>query len=520
MIAFLADENMKRMIPVLLILLSTFLLFYRLEALSLSVDEFVNVGIDLHPPTDILALLREGADLHPPLTHWLSHAWIQLFGESEWALRSIWSLCSVVTVALTYRLGVTLGNRRSSLWGALLLVTSPTFLLYARFVKYYALTMLLAMALILAFYYLRKSPARRLFFLYTFLLTAFLYTDYFGPVLSILWQDLFALWQFLRKPTSQERGFLKRLLGAQMVTGLLWSPWFIVALAQVKGVAGLQEADIGRGPLSFALKTIYAHYSFALGETILPWNLVALLGGIAFLAGWGSGLAVLISRSDSLAVWTGSFSFLSMGLIAGLTSSIITGVPFIAFANHILFAFPPFLLWLAAGISALRQRAFRWFTLGLLLASHVAGVLNYFTGREFHNPIYAMPTRDIVAQLAKETEPDDIVLAATDIGIDFYASRTSDWIAPILDTSDPQTVERLQDALPPRIWLFIFGRDRTREVTPTALQNFINDHCTLVEARGYVEQDSLLRSLKEWLFRRPAYQYKLSLYVYECPGGP
>lgn len=503
-------------LPVLLILVTTTLLFCRLGVLSFSVDEFVNVRIDRQPLIDILDALAEGTDLHPPLTHWLSHLWTRLLGESEWALRSIWAFSSVVTVALTYRLGAALGSWRGGLLGALLLATSSTFLLYARFVKYYALTMLLAVALTLTFYRLRKSPARGHWLLYLFLLVAFLYTDYFGPALALLWQEGFALVEFMRRQTLREKNFLKRLLTAQVWAVLLWSPWLTVAWKQASRVAALQEADIGQGFFAFALKVIYAHYSFALGESIFPWNPFALVGMAGFLSAWVAGLSALW-RGNRLARWTGSFALLSIGLVAGVTSSVITGVPFIAFANHILFSMPLFWLWLAAGVLTIRLRTIRWLTVGLLMVGHWAGVANYFAGREFHNPIYVVPTREIVAQIAREVGSGDVVLAAGDIGIDFYASRTPAWNAPILDTSDVRAMERLREPpLPPRIWLFIFGRDRTREVNPVALQEAIAAHCRLLEVRGYGEQNPLYRALKERLFRRPAYRYKLSLYVYGC----
>lgn len=504
-------------LPVVLILASTALLFYRLEALSLSVDEFVNVRIDSQPLPRIMALLREGADLHPPLTHWLSHIWIRCFGANEWTLRSIWAFCGVMTVACTYRLGALLGTRWEGMLGALLLASLSTFLLYTRFVKYYALTMLFSVALFVAFYQYRQKPIIRHLLVYTLLLVAFLYTDYFGPALCLLWQDLFAGIELLWKRTFQKGRALLHLLGAQAVAFLFWTPWLNGMWHQARIVHSLQEADVGRGLLAFALKAAYAHYSFGLGETLFPWNPLVIVGGLGFLVAWTISLLALARRQSRLSVWAGTFSLLSIGLLAGLTSSIITGVPFIAFANHILFVLPFFSLWLATGILTIRPRVIFWLTVFALLMGRLTGVLNYFGGREFHNPIYVVPTRDIVKALVAETQPGDLVLAAGDIGIDFYASRTPDWHVPVLDTSDPRKVQDwIETFRPPRIWLFVFGRDRTRDVHPTALQEFLASRCNLRQARGYAEQDALYRLVKEQLFQRPTYRYKLSLYIYAC----
>ncbi|MFB0533863.1 MAG: glycosyltransferase family 39 protein [Anaerolineae bacterium] len=460
-------------------------------------------------------MLIDGSDLHPPFTHWLSHLWLSLFGESEWALRSIWAFVGVLILALTYRLGATLSSRSTGLLGATLLATLSTFLLYTRFVKYYAFAMLMAVALFLVFFRIYYQRMKRLLAVYVILLTAFLYADYFGPAACVLWQDLFLFIRSLRHRTRREWSFLLLVVGAQALAGLLWIPWVNYAFLQTHRVFSMKDADIGRGFFSFALKIAHAFYSFSLGETLFPWQLAALLGLAGALGALMAAVIVAYRNSCRLALWMGSFSLFSISLVAGLTSSLITGVPFIAFANHVIFTLPFFLLWLSSGIVALRP-LFKWLLISSFLIAHVVGLVNYFTGREFHNPIYVVPTREIVTCLAEEVGQEEVVIAADDTGIAFYASRTAGWTAPVFSASDKPAIEEfLRTKQPPRVWLFIFGRDRTRAVTPTALQEWIEGRYLLVELRGYAEQDAVYRRIKELLFRRPAYLHKLTLYVYE-----
>lgn len=512
-------SDTKWVTPVLLLLAGTCLLFFQLGKLSFSVDEFRNVDTDSHSLTEITAMLiRGGSDLHPPLTHWLSHLWMLLFGESEWALRAIWAFAGVLTLALTYRLGVTLGHRSAGFLGTALLTTSSTFLLYTRFVKYYAFTMLLAAALFVVFTRLLDHHTRSLLAVYVLILTAFLYADYFGPAVCVLWQDLYLLVRSLRHRTRREWGFLLLILGAQALAGLLWMPWGNYAFLQTHRVFSMKGADIGQGLFSLILKVTHAAYSFTLGETLFPWNSAALLGLAGVMGALIAAIVATYRSSSRLSTWMGSFSVLSIGLTAGLTSSLITGVPFIAFANHIIFTLPFFTLWLSSGIAALRQPLLKWLFLGGLLIAHLVGIVNYFAGREFHNPIYVVPTREIVAHLVGETGPEDIVLATSDIGIDFYTARTVGWTASVFNTSDEQALEDLiRTKQPPRVWLFIFGRDRTRAATPTTLHKWLEAHYQLIEVQGYAEQDPTYRQIKEVLFRRPAYLHKLTLYIYEHP---
>ncbi|RLC80644.1 MAG: hypothetical protein DRI61_05315 [Chloroflexi bacterium] len=495
-----------------LILFSTFLLFLRLDFLSFSVDEFRNVETDRYSLIEIISALQKGNDLHPPLSHWLSHLWMEVFGESEWALRSIWAFSGVLTVVLTYRLGALLGSESAGFLTAVLLSTSPTFLLYTRFVKYYALTMLLAVALFFTFFLFLQRRKRRYLVGYTLLLSAFLYSDYFGPALCVLWQDLFLLKKSLK---SHKYEALRQILIAQAIGGVFWLPWLRYALLQTHRVLNMQAADVAYGFFSFSLKIFNVLYSFSLGETLFPWNPAAIIGLVGATGLLARATIALYYKRYNLVLWAGSFSLFSMILLAGLMSSFITGVPFIAFANHILFICPFFLLWLSGGTEELG-----WVPKSLLFTSlliaHIVGLVNYYSAREFHNPIYAVPTREIVARLAEESAPEDIIIAAQDIGIQFYAVKTPKLKAVILAPSDEQVVVRMLCAKhPPRVWLFIFGRDRTRKVTPIALKKWLDNHYELVEIRGYVAQDPLYRRIKEMLFHRPAYLHKLTLYIYK-----
>jgi hypothetical protein len=198
-----------------------------------------------------------------------------------------------------------------------------------------------------------------------------------------------------------------------------------------------------------------------------------------------------------------------------LCSTIITSVPFITFANHILFALPFFLLWLGSGVAALPRAWLRAGVLAALVGAHTAGLANYYAGRDAFNPIYVVPTRQIVQTLAQEAGPDDLVLAEIDTGIPFYARRTPGWPAASM-VPGPAAQQFIAAQRPPRVWVFTFGRDRTRSDLVPALENWLahNDY-TAGETRGFAPQDSLYRALKERWLGRSAYLHKLALTVYE-----
>jgi hypothetical protein len=219
---------------------------------------------------------------------------------------------------------------------------------------------------------------------------------------------------------------------------------------------------------------------------------------------------------------------LSLSLLgaAFFTTWIFASVPFIAFPNHTLFAAPLFALLLAIGAAALTPR---WsFTLvSLLLLARMIGIANYFTATDFHNPIYAVPMREIVQAIMSRAQSDEMLIATPDVGVHYYYERLA--VDPLLDYPAMVLLDQLEPAAakitadnPARIWLFRFGRDRTASLgVEQSLAQWLSENgYKLQRERGYVEQDPVYRQIKTFLFRRPAYQYKLVIQEYLRQSEP
>jgi hypothetical protein len=82
-----------------------------------------------------------------------------LFGESAWSARLPFAVAGLATLVLLYALvRRATGDPRAALASAILLLFSTQFLLYVRECRHYALTMLLSVALLIAFLRLRDRP--------------------------------------------------------------------------------------------------------------------------------------------------------------------------------------------------------------------------------------------------------------------------------------------------------------------------------------------------------------------------
>ena len=170
----------------------------------------------------------------------------------------------------------------------------------------------------------------------------------------------------------------------------------------------------------------------------------------------------------------------------------------------------------ALGIVELPTRI-RLLAMTLLLIANLAALGNLFSREQYHNPIFAVPLREIAATIRSESLPGDVLLADVDIGFQYYWQaqppsgtqffRSEDWPAP---------QDAVQAAQPPRVWLITFGRDRTR----------VGDHSDEIRAwltpryaqrveRMYVPIDPFYKVIKQWLLGRETYDAKLVVQRYE-----
>ena len=511
-----------RVLLLLLLLGGAALLVGRLDFLSFSVDEFVNNQIERGTWNEIIDTLQKGDELHPPLTHFVMSLWIQIVGETEFPVRFLWALAGVLNLALIYRLATLLFDRLIGFGAALLTLTTPTFLLYTRFQKYYSVTITLCLLLLLAGIYLWQRPVAGRAMWYGVVLVALLYTDYLGPLLLVLGQDItLLLW-------GRSKARLKWFLGAQAVVALLYLPWLIVLAVQAQTLQGSLTADLGASWLGFALRLAYWPYAVGVGETVLPWHAAAVAGVLALGITVIAGVFTMSRRNRQQAGFrSGPFMLivLTVALLgsAWLTNFVFASVSFIAFPNHVLFLLPLFMIVVAVGIRAMPHRLLSITLLVLLLLPRVIGIYNYFIVRDYHNPIYAVPIREVTARLLEVSRPQDVVISASDVGFDYYYHLLRPYhekrkeFASLLLGEPAEIGCYLSVRHTPRVWLLRFGRDRTGQVEKeTEMAAWLEQAgYRVTETKGYTEQDFIYRRVKERLFGRDVYRYKLVVELYQ-----
>jgi mannosyltransferase len=225
---------------VLILLLAGGLRFYHLGTQSFWNDEGNSARLAERPLPQIV----EGAagDIHPPGYYLALAGWRALVGESEFGLRALSALASLLAVAAVGGIGARLFERRVGLLAALLAALSPFQIYYAQEARMYALLALLAaLSIRLTAAVLtipgqmaagRFNPRRAGAIIggYVLVNAAGLYTHYSFPLVIGAETLAFLIW-LLGRPRKGHGLVVWALL--QGGTLLLFIPWLPTALDQL-----------------------------------------------------------------------------------------------------------------------------------------------------------------------------------------------------------------------------------------------------------------------------------------------
>lgn len=269
----------------LLLGLALILRCFMLSKQSLWLDEFLTWDA----ASGDLARAIQADYAHPPLHYVLTHFWIQLFGTSEAALRSVNVIPSVLSVWLVYLLGKRLFSVEIALIAALYQSISSFQIYYAQEARTYAfLVFFLLIAALALWNALEEEIVRRRWLwyaCYAVAVTLALYS-HFITVFFLAGHGLFVL---LRRP---RRVF--EFSAAAIVAVAMFGPWL---------VAMLQAAAKGGQPFRhfLFLKLPQAYFSFFFGDSLIPLDSQAV-GNIG--ATLRAGLPILLTGIVCLAIFT------------------------------------------------------------------------------------------------------------------------------------------------------------------------------------------------------------------------
>jgi len=410
----------RQIVPILIIIVLLIAFGVRVHQLgtqSLWHDE----GNSYVQATRSLGAIADNAsrDIHPPGYYWLLHVWRGATGDSEFALRSLSTFASLLSVAFAFAIGKRLVGGWMGAVAAVFVALNTFSIFYAQEARMYALLAMWAGASMWVFagFMLSSSPSKRRTYALALavLNLSGLFTQYAYPFVMIAQGALVMLWLWSSMRVATYRASALRLLGwfiiANVLTIVLYAPWLGTAWSQVTTWPSTGETV----PFAQALSTIIAWLSFGLthqsGTTVT----------VAFFLLFG--LLNFSEKPDSGRVW---WRILVPVVWVAVTVGAFLALGLFREAN-LKFMLPAqlgFALWMARGMWVLWTVRVKRANTGIFRytpkVAAVFGVLVITVGLlEGLNPLYNDPTyqrddyRGIVAEItAGARDGDAIILSA------------------------------------------------------------------------------------------------------------
>lgn len=406
---------------------------YRLDMQSIWWDEGHSIFVAQHPISQIPTL--PAMDVHPPAYFALLHLWLGLTGQSEFAMRYLSVLFSILAVALLWKFTTNLARGLfpvvargyAAPFAALLAAVSPLYVAYAQEVRGYAMITFLALASTFLLWKILFAPAYRQWTTivgYVAVTAACLYTHYF-TIFLLLFQNLaWLVWAVTgrdkepgqRLPLHPGRAGL--WVATQAGILLLFIPQLLLAVRQITGYT---NPNLVPPAITGFISRSWQAYTVGLTINPVParWGMAIiaalLLGGWVGLFIRGSQMPVQTRRFLRV-----NFIFLGMWLLLPLALYFVVLQRQPSFEpRYMMLVSPALFLLLAVSARHILPGRPGVAAAALLPAVLVVALYSYYTNPDY----FKDDSAGVASWLARETTPNDIVYIDVPHPFHYYARR-------------------------------------------------------------------------------------------------
>jgi 4-amino-4-deoxy-L-arabinose transferase-like glycosyltransferase len=412
---------------------------------------------------------------HPPGFFLLLRFWLLLHSDSEEFTRLLSVLLAIPTIPCIYLIGKHIVSRSVGIFASFLYAIMPLMLIYNREVRMYSMFITLScISLLLLLKAIEKD--RIIYWVLFSLITFVTLSTHYHAFLILIAQGIFLLLYSLK---SENRWRLNKsfTLGSSLAL-LLFLP-FVPALIDAVRTSGAMWQS---GAKSILVSTGYLIFSLFLGQTVMPWNPVAVVGCIAVLTLCIS--ALWYHRSNRILL----LMLVSYGLVVFVIGPIIShNMP-----RYYLFLVPLICVLLASGIIAIRRRAISFLLSIFLLLSWAVADLNYYAGKQFHIMATVDPWREVAVFLRKVVSNNDKIIVPFTQSLNLYYLPRYGLKDKML--TDVIELNKSREYLPENVWVVVCN--------PSSTNSGLNIRETLIGKYGYLVMDT------ERFLRDENYLYK------------
>ena len=476
-----------------IVILGALLGVYGLAEKSYWDDELLSI-LHARSLNNIPALLAlQYGNAHPPLYFLLLRFWMMLGGQSEGWTRLLSVLLGLPALVLIFLIGKRLHSDKAGLWASLLYAIMPLMLIYNRELRMYSLFVTLSCLTLYLLLRIMEGEKWHWWVLYSLATFLTLIAHYHG-LLVLFAQGLFFLIYALRSG----RPFPK-LLHFGLAAGaalLLFLPFLPALLDAVRGTTDIMWRS---GAKSIVVSIGYLAFSLALGQTIMPWNILAIAGALGFAVLLAAGLKACLKKTNIL------FLMISYGAIVFIVGPLVShNMP-----RYYLFFVPLLCLFLASALAKAANRIIIFAALSLLIVSWAVSGLNYYAGREFHVLSSVDPTREVAEYLSKSAASGDAIIGGTQVLRLYYLPQRAlkNPIAANLSKFFENTPN-----LPPAVWLVVNNPISTDKGDAARGELTATFGYKLEETRRFLRDPNFAR--KQKYFKKPFAEYRIDVFKF------
>lgn len=467
-----------------------------LDRFSFWIDEIITV-CSADAIQDMRTLFTPSCgNMHPPLYFLLVKIWSWAGRDDGW-LRLLPALFGVVTVPVVYLLARELAGKSAGLVACALAAVSPFLLLHDRELRMYSLLTLLSTGSLLYFLRALRHERHADWAVFTVLSILNLYTHYHAVLVLFGQALLLLLWV---RRLQQWRPVLVSAVVIAVAFGF-WMPQFVY---QVQHPAAFALDAPDKFPVisgAGAARLGYALFAMGVGQTVLPWRPIAVLGMVVIgaLGAMGLWYARRHPRMPAVVMACGAAPLL-------LGFAVSQSMP-----RYYIFVTPIFFTVVAVGWLAVRKAWARSALASALLLVAGFGVTNYFRGRDFHILATVDPWREVGAHLTEHAQPGDCLLPlGSYLPLKYYTNGLAPFQNAVV--SDVATAAACIEAGPShRMWL-VAGEGSMAARAAEAVRAFDSRYDRVGERMFLYDPDA---SVKARWFRKSFLEYRVSIYLYQ-----
>lgn len=403
------------------LLLAILLIAYALRVFSLgdfalSWDEGYSTWIMRLPLATLLETTAR--DVHPPVYYLLLRGFTLAAGEGEFIGRYLSVLLGLITVALVYRLGHTVGGRWTGVAAAALTAIARANLTIAQDMRMHMLAMLFVTLLLWAALMVMRQPNRtRWIVLYALAALGTLFTFYLAGMSLIVTNAAFAVWWW--RCGRPSRPLIRWIAAHALIVGL-FLPWGLYTYSQ------LLRGPSPEGMLSPLIYVQFYLVTLTMGFPTFDTAYVPFY--LAVLIAVAAGVIVLLRTARRRVELSAPLALLLAGVIVPLAVVLVATIPFHSLARpvaarYFLSLSGAFYVLAAWAVVTLAQRR-RW--AGALAAVTVFGVALYGLLPEFERDVRRDIFVSVADTLTAHRQPEDALVLNNDRTWPQLAARYTD----------------------------------------------------------------------------------------------